>query len=162
MEGAEEGNVAKWTTRRGSTSRQSHIKNGTVSSICRRYVSSGRDNLSRMRNIVFLVVSIATLLALSCRNTAPDLTDNVKEYMKRVPKADQKQAALVAAGLMYYARKSTLTYSGNVVFGNWILGNSTGACISTGTASLLLSNIDHFDDLGKCPDGDTITRATEK
>jgi hypothetical protein len=115
-----------------------------------------------MRKILLPISLIATLFIFSCSSPPPQGNDKVKEYLKQLPKADDKRTALVASGLMYYARKDTLSYSGNVVFGNWILGNSTAACTATGNTGLLLSNIDHFDDLGQCADGNTIVRASIK
>jgi hypothetical protein len=89
----------------------------------------------------------------------PPVTPEVSEYLKQIPKVDSMADASLLSPIMYYARKDTLRYSGNIVYGNWILGTSTGACTSKIGGSLLLTHISNFDEILPCGDGTIIVRA---
>jgi hypothetical protein len=98
-------------------------------------------------------------LTVACK---PTINSQVQEYIDKLPKADSVTASMVAGGLLYYARRNTLTTSGNIIFGNWVFENLDAGCAASGTTGLLLSNIDHFDELGPCADGHILVRATLK
>jgi hypothetical protein len=98
-------------------------------------------------------------LTFACK---PTINPQVQEYIDELPKADAVTVSVVSGGLLYYARRNTLTTSGNIIFGNWVFENSDAGCAPAATIGLSLSNIDHFDELGPCADGHVLVRATLK
>ena len=109
--------------------------------------------------LTLTLILFGVFLTFACK---PTINSQIQEYINRLPKADSAANSMVAGGLFCYARRNTLTTSGNVIFGNWVLGNPDAGCAPAGTIGLPLSNIDHFDELGPCADGHILVRATLK
>ena len=101
----------------------------------------------------------ATLLCCCCLvlSSCGSMTPQVKEYISQLPTTEER-----APKADFYARKDTLKINGNLIIGNWLPNGSTAACTSQNNSALLLSKIDHFDDLGPCPNGSSLVRAVLK
>lgn len=102
--------------------------------------------------LTFLIIFIGTLLPSAM---APSTNKRVTDFARGLatesaPKPD------------FYARKDTLKISGNWITGNFIPNGGTAACTSQNNLAFLLASIDHFDDLGACPNGSTLVRAVLK
>jgi len=79
------------------------------------------------------------------------VSPQVSGYVQQLPREATKPD--------FYARKDTLKVNGDVIIGNWIPNGSTAACTSQNNAALILSSIDHFDDLGRCSNGSSLVKA---
>jgi hypothetical protein len=112
------------------------------------------------------VVSAALALAgvAACMGPNESLTPQVKGYIQQLPKSSSGAPQAAVGVTQYFARKDTLQVNGNLIVGNWNLGAADDVCLDhQGTMALILTSIDHFDDLTPCPDGKSnLVRAVMK
>lgn len=111
-----------------------------------------------MRAVLILVAILLLSLAVYFGLKRPSVSPQVQEYVSKLPKANE-----TSGKPDFVARKDTLHYSGNFIIGNFIAGDDvSAACNTTNTMAFPLSSIDHFDDLGPCPQGSSVVRAVLK
>jgi hypothetical protein len=94
------------------------------------------------------------------------LNAKVDEYLLQIPKIQGNEnppkSEESLEGNMYYARKDTISVQGNIILGNWVMGNASLCCTAPGIRTLLLTSIADLGDIGPCPAGGTIVRAVMK
>jgi hypothetical protein len=111
------------------------------------------------------VVCTALVMAglAACMGRSASLTPQVSEYIQPLPKSESPLDGTPRGVLQYFARKDTLKVNGNIIVANWNFGSPDDVCANhPGTMALILSNIDHFDDLTPCPGGSVLVRAVLK
>jgi len=107
-----------------------------------------------------VLLSLALFLSLQQQRS---VNPQVKEYIGQLPKAESSLTTKPPVPKPeFFARKDTLKVNGDLIIGNWVPAVSNAGCTSQNNMALLLSKIDHFDDLGPCPNGSSLVRAVFK
>lgn len=107
--------------------------------------------------VAIVLLGVALFLTMKRHGS---VEPKVKEYVRQLPTVKSAPEAMPLR--KYYARKDTLKVSGNIIVGNWVLGNASAGCTAPGSSTLLLSDIKDIDDIVPCPAGSTLVAATMK